>query len=240
MPGAPVVLELSDGHPGPALEERDRLHHPCFLPARPPPRLARRGRVTRTDRPIALLEIQEVAPRSNGAHGLEAVLDHVAVQLHAIAVGVGEIHAPRHVVLDRGLDRHADRLQLLVGRLQLLEAPELPGHVVQARLEGIGRLAGGELEERQVVVLLAEAEEHGPPLHVLVGDLQTEGPSVKVPRLAGVTNFQHDVTELTCLNHGSLLLPKAPALLTPPWLHDHNTITQIELGLTQQMSMATL
>jgi hypothetical protein len=56
-----------------------------------------------------------------------------------IAVGVGEIDAARHVVFDRGLDRHAERLEFSVGRLQFLNASELPCHVVQARLCGTGR-----------------------------------------------------------------------------------------------------
>src|SRR6266436_4405911 len=36
----------------------------------------------------SILEIQRVAPRFQGAHDLETVGHHVAVQLHSIAVGV--------------------------------------------------------------------------------------------------------------------------------------------------------
>src|SRR5262245_6640604 len=161
--------------------------------------------VTRRARRCAkrLSEIQVVAPGSDGAHGLEPIVRHVAVQLDAVAVGIGEIHAPGHVVLDGGLHRNADRLQLLVRRLQLLEAPELPRHVVQTGLHRPRRLARRELKEGQVVVLLAEAEEDGSPLEVFVGDLQPERSRVEIPRRASITDLQHDVTEFARLNHGS-------------------------------------
>ena len=56
------------------------------------------------------VEADAIAPGTDRPHRLETVLDHVAVQLDAVAVGVGEVDAARHVVLDRGLDRHAHRL----------------------------------------------------------------------------------------------------------------------------------
>src|SRR5437899_12609799 len=85
--------------------------------------------------------------------------------------------------------------------LQLREAPELPGRVMQTRLFGVGRLPGGELEERQVVVLLAEAEEDRAALEVLVGDLEAEGAGVEIPGFSGVANLQHEVAELAGRNH---------------------------------------
>src|SRR5262249_2218134 len=84
-----------------------------------------------------VLQVDDVPPRADGAHRLEAVLDHVTVELDAIAVGIGEVDAARHVVLDGRLDGDPDRLELAVRRLQLLEAAELPRHVVQARLGGV-------------------------------------------------------------------------------------------------------
>src|SRR5215510_16426372 len=160
------------------------------------------GSLRPTPRDESLLEIQVVAPRSDCAHGLETVGRHVAIQLDAVAVGIREIHAPGHVVLDRGLHRHADRLQLLVGGPELLEAPELPRHVVQAGLCRARGLAGRELEEGQVMMFLAEAQEHRAPLEVLVGHLQPERPGVKIPRLPSIADLQHDMTEFPCLNHG--------------------------------------
>src|SRR5439155_1559582 len=85
------------------------------------------------------------------------------------------------------------------------EAPELPRHVVQAGLGRARRFARRQLEQRQLVVLLTEAEEHHPLFQVLVGDLQSQSPRVEIPRGAGITDFQHEVAELGCLNHASLL-----------------------------------
>jgi len=62
--------------------------------------------------------------------------------------------------VDRGLDGHSEDLELFVGGLELLEAPETPGHVMQAGLRRIGPSTGGYLEERQVVMRLTDAEEH--------------------------------------------------------------------------------
>src|SRR5438093_8066396 len=141
------------------------------------------------------------SPRPQRAHGLEAVRDHVAVELHAIAVGIAEIHAARHVVLDGGLDGDAELAELAVRGLQLGEAADLPRHVMQARLLAVGRLTGGQLEERELVVFPAEAEEHRAVLQVLVRDLETERARVEVPGCAGVTNLEHEVTELARLDH---------------------------------------
>jgi hypothetical protein len=107
-------------------------------------------------------------------------------------------------VLDRGFDRHAHRLQLAMGVAQLLEAAELPRHVVQPRLLGGRRLAARQLEHRQIVVLLPEAEKHRTPREVLVGHLEAQRLDVEVPGLAGVADLQHHVTELLCLDHRSL------------------------------------
>src|SRR5437773_12284594 len=65
----------------------------CFasLMVDPPFDLAAEGLPRRDD--LARLDIDHVSPRSHGLHGLEAVLDHVAVELHAVTVGVGEVHA---------------------------------------------------------------------------------------------------------------------------------------------------
>src|SRR6266545_5430503 len=163
----------------------------------------------RSDLGFGFFQIERVAAGADGAHRLEAVLGHVAVELDAIAVGVGKVDAPRDVVLDGGLDGHAEDLQLLVGLAELLVAAEPPRHVMQAGLLGARRLAGRELEERQVVVLLAEAEEDRAPLQVLVGHLQAQRPRVEIPRLAGVPDLQHDVTEPLRLNHGSLRARRA-------------------------------
>jgi hypothetical protein len=46
--------------------------------------------------------------------------------------------------------------------------------MVQAGLALVGRLTRGELEEGEVVVLRAEAEEDGAVLGVLVGQLEAE------------------------------------------------------------------
>src|SRR5439155_628553 len=118
------------------------------------------------------------------------VRDHVAVELHAVAVGIAEIHAARNVVLDGGLDGDAELAELAVRGLQLGEAADLPRHVMQARLLAVGRLTGGQLEERELVVFPAEAEEHRAVLQVLVRDLETERARVEVPGCAGVTNLE--------------------------------------------------
>src|SRR5438034_11754454 len=80
---------------------------------------------------------------------------------------------------------------------------------MQAGLLGARRLARRELEERQIVVLLAEAEEDRAPPQVLVGHLQAQRLRVEIPRLAGVPDLQHDVTEPLRLNHGSLRARRA-------------------------------
>ncbi len=145
-----------------------------------------------------------LAPGTDRPHRLEAVLDHVAVQLDAVAVGIGKVDAARHVVLDRGFDRHTHRLQLAMGVAQLLEAAELPRHVVQPRLLGGWRLPARQLEHRQIVVLRAEAEKHRTPREVLVRHLEAQRLDVEVPGLARVADLQHHVTELLCLDHRSL------------------------------------
>src|SRR5438105_10549538 len=147
------------------------------------------------------LDVDLVPSRSHRAHGVEAVFHHVAVELHTIAVGVLEVQAARHVVLDGRLHLDADLAQLVVGRLQLLEAPKLPGRVMQAGLLRVGRLPGGQLEQRQVVVLGAEAQEDGAVLEVLVRDLEAEGTGVELLGFPGVANLQYEVAELAGLNH---------------------------------------
>src|SRR5262245_2579289 len=156
-----------------------------------------------------LVEDQRVAPRSHRAHGLEAVLRHVAVQLDAVAVGIGEIDAAADVVLDGGFDGNPHRFQIPMRGLQLLEAPELPGHVVHAGLGRLRRLAGGQLEQGQIVVLLTEAQKDGAMLQVLVGDLHPQRLGVEVPGPSGVPHLEHDVTELAGLNHD--VPPGAPS-----------------------------
>src|SRR2546423_3312672 len=151
---------------------------------------------------LAGLDVDLVAPRSHRPHRFEAVFDHVAVELDAVAVRIREVHAPRDVVLDRGLHLDADRLELAIRRLQLFEAPELPRRVVQAGLLAVRRLAAGRLEQRQVVVLLAEAQEDGAARAILVRQLEPEGPHVEVLRLLRVPDPQHDVAELPRLDHG--------------------------------------
>src|SRR5436190_1547146 len=108
---------------------------------------------------FACLHVDLVAPRSYPLHRLEAVLHHVAIKLDAIAVGIGEIDAARDVVLDGGLDLDPHRLELAIRGLQLFEAAELPRRVMQAGLLSIGLLVACRLEQRQLVVLLAEAQE---------------------------------------------------------------------------------
>src|SRR5439155_5656930 len=79
-----------------------------------------------------------------------------------------------------------------------------PGHVMKAGLGLCRRLTGRLLEQRQIVVLLAEAEEHGAALEILVGHLEPQGLRVEIPRFLGVPDVQHDVTESLCLDHGVL------------------------------------
>jgi len=107
---------------------------------------------------------------------------------------IEEANAARDVVLDGAVERDPHPLQLFVGGPQLLEVVEPHAHVVEARL--VSRAArGGLLEERQVVVLLAEAEEHGATLQVLVGHLQAQALRVTNPAILGVPDRQYDVTE---------------------------------------------
>src|SRR5215467_13976672 len=160
---------------------------------------------------LARLDVQMIAPRPQRLHRLEAILDHVAVKLHAVAVGIGKVDAPGHVVGDGGVDLNAQLAQLPVGRLQLREAPELPGHVVEPRLALRGRLARGQLEERQVVMLLAHAQEHCAPFLLVVGDLEAEHPRVELLGLLHVAHLEDHVAELASLDHPCL--PRAVAAL---------------------------
>src|SRR5919106_130326 len=107
----------------------------------PPVRGRRRG-----PRDLASLHVDRIAPGPHRLHGLEAALHHVAVELHAIAVRIGEVDAARDVVLHRRVDLDAHRLQLAIRRLELLEAADLPRRVVQAGVGGVGGLAARRLE----------------------------------------------------------------------------------------------
>src|SRR5215475_360666 len=160
---------------------------------------------------LARLDVQMIAPRPQRLHRLEAVLDHVAVELHAVAVGIGKVDAPGHVVGDGGVDLDAQLAQLPVGRLQLREASELPGHVVEPRLALRGRLTCGELEKRQIVMLLAHAQEHRAPFLLVVGDLEPQYPRIELLGFLHVPHLQDHVAELACLDHP--LPPRALAAL---------------------------
>jgi hypothetical protein len=76
---------------------------------------------------------------------------------------------------------------------------------MQPGVTRIGRLALGGLEQREVVVLLAEAQEDRAAREVFVRELQAQRAHVEVLRLLGVADPQHDVTELPSLDHGWLL-----------------------------------
>ena len=106
-------------------------------------------------------------------------------------------------MLDRALDLEPHGVELAIGGLQLREAPEPPRHVVHPGLRVLRRLVGRHLEQRQLVVLLAEAQEHHAALQVLVGDLQAQRLRVEVSRLLGVADLQDDVAEPLCLDHWS-------------------------------------
>src|SRR5215470_2469210 len=160
---------------------------------------------------LTRLDVQVIAPRPERLHRLEAILDHVAVELHAVAVGIGKVNAPGHVVGDGGVDLNAQLSKLPVGRLQLREASELPGHVVEPRLALCGRLARGQLEERQVVMLLAHAQEHRAPFLLVGGDLEAEHPRVELLGLLHVAHLEDHVAELASLDHPCL--PRALAAL---------------------------
>src|SRR2546422_5796187 len=131
----------------------------------------------------------------------------------SVAVGIPEVHAARDVVLGGAVERDAHPLQLLVRGLQLLEVVEAPRHVMEPGLRPGRRLAGRLLEQREVVVLLAKAEEYGAPLQVLVGDLQTQRLRVEVPRFLRVADVEHDVTEPLRLDHGVPPIPLCLARL---------------------------
>src|SRR5262245_25036463 len=150
---------------------------------------------------LARLDVHVIAPRPQGLHRLESALDHVTVEFNSVAVRVGEVDAPSHVVRDGRVDLDSELTQLAVGRLQLREAPELPGHVVKAGLARRGRLTGGELEEGQVVMLLADAQEHRTPLLLVVGDLQPQHPGIELLGFLHVPHLQDHVAELACLDH---------------------------------------
>src|SRR5215475_4425538 len=149
---------------------------------------------------LARLDVQMIAPRPQRLHRLEAVLDHVAVELHAVAVGIGKVDAPGHVVGDGGVDLDAQLAQLR-------EASELPGHVVEPRLALRGRLARGQLEERQVVMLLAHAQEHRAPVLLVVGNLEAEHSGVELLGLLHVAHLEDHVAELASLDHPCLPAP---------------------------------
>src|SRR5262249_2668529 len=156
---------------------------------------------------LARLDVQMIAPRPQRLHRLEAVLDHVAVELHAVAVGIVKVDAPGHVVGDGGVDLDAQLAQLPVGRLQLREASELPRHVVEHRLALGGRLARGQLEERQVVMLLAHAQEPRAPVLLVVGNLEAEHSRVELLGLLHVAHLEDHVAELASLDHPCLPAP---------------------------------
>src|SRR5262249_7228856 len=93
------------------------------------------------------------------------------------------------------------RAELPIRLAKLLEAAELPGHVMEARLDRAGGIAGCELKQRQIVVLAAEAEKDGPALQIFMGDLESERPRVEIPRGGGVAHLEDNVSELAGLNH---------------------------------------
>src|SRR5262249_53784423 len=117
-------------------------------------------------------------------------------------VRIEEVRAARHVVLGGAVERDAQPLELLIGGLQLLEVVQSPGDVVQAWLGLRRRLSGRLLEQGQIVVLLAEAEEHRAALQIFVGHLQAQGLRVEVARFFGVPDVQYDVAEPLRLDHG--------------------------------------
>src|SRR5437773_297099 len=59
----------------------------------------RRRRTRGAARRRSLVEVQWIALRPHGLHGLEAVLHHVAVELDAVAVRIEEVDAAGDVVL---------------------------------------------------------------------------------------------------------------------------------------------
>src|SRR6188474_1032918 len=86
-----------------------------------------------------------------------------------------------------------------MGSLQLLEASELPGHVVEPGLRRPRGLIGGQLEQRELVMLLSEAQEYR--AGGVVGDLEPEGARVEVLGPLRIANLQHHVAELAGLDH---------------------------------------
>src|SRR5206468_10544175 len=131
----------------------------------------------------------------------DAFLAQYRVRLIQVTRGVMEVHPARDFVLDGRLHGHPELAQPPMDGLQLLKASELPRRVVQARLGRLGRLARGELEEGEVVVLAAEAEEDGAVLQVLVGELEAERARVELLGFLGIANLQHDVAKLAGSNH---------------------------------------
>src|SRR5688572_6326452 len=67
-------------------------------------------------------DVHVVAARPERLHLGEAAVEHVAVELDAVAVGIVEVHAARDVVRDGRLHLDAHRLQLVMRGLQLREA----------------------------------------------------------------------------------------------------------------------
>src|SRR5262249_11256894 len=147
------------------------------------------------------VQVEWIALRAHTLPGLAAVLHHVAVELDAVAVRIEEVHAAGDIVLGGAVERDAHALELFVSVAQLLEVVEAPGHVVEAWLRLRGRLPGRLLEERQIVLRLANAEEHGPAPEFFVAPLQAQRLRVEVARFLGVPDVQDDVPEPFCLDH---------------------------------------
>ena len=78
------------------------------------------------------------------------------VPVDDVAVRVAHVEAIRDVVLDR-LERDAGVGKFGVGRPQRREVVEAPRYVDEARLVAGGPGAGGALDQRDVVMLVAEA-----------------------------------------------------------------------------------
>ncbi len=106
--------------------------------------------------------------------------------------------------------RDAGARELGVGRLERREVVEAPRHVDQAGLVGGGPGAGGALDQRDVVMLLAEAQERDASVRVPRDHLEADGPRVERDRCVEIAHVEDHVAQSSSLDHPSSLLVRRP------------------------------
>lgn len=120
----------------------------------------------------------------------------VALDLELVAVGVGEVDAVRHAVVDGEGNRHIFRLDLLVGGDELLPAFQPEGDVNESDGAGIrARRLAADLEETDLVVVVPVRgqERDLRRLDLSHDEVEPEHVQVEALRTLEVANLDDDV-----------------------------------------------